>query len=76
MCSGKVKLVGDLAYFCLHEWVDFDRKMETMMCPMLTYMLDCFPTYVRAVIDEEGTLSNLSERANHFKIVIRIEILD
>ena len=62
----------------LNGWVDWDKKMETMMDSMAAEKLvgsiiTSLPTQRRAVIDEEVTCSDLSERVHHLKILIRIK---
>ena len=59
--------------------VEWDTKLETMLDSaaarrMLAETLDGLPTHRRALIDEERTLSDVSERVHHMKIMIRIKL--
>ena len=60
----------------LNGWVDWDRKMETMMDSADAKKLLCetfgsLPAHRRKVIDEEITYSDLSETVHHLKIMER-----
>ena len=62
----------------LNGWVDLDQKMETMMDSvaarkLVEGIIMSLPTHRRAVIDEEVTYSDLSERVHQLKILIRIK---
>ena len=59
-------------------WVDWDRKMETMMGSadakkLLGEIFGSLPAHRRKVIDEEVTYSDLSETVHHLKIMIKIK---
>ena len=65
------------AFIKLNGWVDWDKKMETMMDSanagkILKKILESLPSHRRAIIDEKTIYSDLSERIHHLKIVIKI----
>ena len=64
------------SFMSLNGWVDWDKKMKTMMDSMAARKMvegtiPNLPTHRRAVIDEEVTYSDLSERVHHLKILIK-----
>ena len=66
------------SFITLNGWVDWDKKMETMMDSadarkLLDDIIVSLPTHRRADIDEEITYSDLSERVHHLKIMTRIK---
>ena len=66
------------SFITLNGWVDWDKKVETMMDSpnarkLLNDIIESLPTRGRAVINEEITCSDLSEGVHHLKIVIRIK---
>ena len=59
-------------------WVEWDKKMETMMDSanarkLVNDIFESLPTHRRAVSDEEIACSDLSERVHHLKIMLRIK---
>ena len=65
-------------FITLNGWVDWEKKMETMMDSayakrLLDDVIESLPTHRRAVIDEEISYSDLSERVHHLKIMIKIK---
>ena len=67
------------SYIRLTGVVDWDKKLEAMIDSatarrMLNEIFDVLPTYRKALIDEEATLSHLSERVRHMKIMIRFRL--
>ena len=72
---------GQLTPSCipLNGWVDWDRKMETMMGSAdarkrVDGTMTSLPPHRRAVLDEEVTYSVLNEMVHHLKIMIRIKV--
>ena len=66
------------SFIPLKGCVDWDKKMETTMGSMaarklVESIITSLPTHRRAVIDEEVTYSDLSERVHHLKILIKIK---
>ena len=66
------------SFITLKGWVDWDRKMETMMDSvgarkLVDGIITSLPAHRRAVIDEEVTYSDLSGRVHHLKIMLRIQ---
>ena len=66
------------SFITLNGWVVWEKKIETMMGSAdarkrLKDIFESLPSHGRAVIDEEITYSDLSERIHHLKIVIRIK---
>ena len=64
------------SHIMLTGWVTWDRKLETTMDSalarrMLTEILDGLPTHRRALIGEESTLGDSSERVHHMKVMIK-----
>ena len=65
-------------FISLNVWVDWDKKMETMMDSMAARKLSegiitSLPTHRRAVTDEEATYSDLSDRVHHTEIWIKVK---
>ena len=60
----------------LSGWVDWNRKMDTMVDGMTARKLvdgtiTSLPTHRRALIDEKVTYSDMNERVHHLKIMIK-----
>ena len=65
------------SYISLSGWIDWYRKMETMTDiatarKIVDGIINSLPTHRRAVIDEELTYSDLSERVRHLKIIMKV----
>ena len=76
--EGKQKGQWFPSFITVSRWMDWDRKIDTMMGSadarkILKDIFESLPTHKRSVIDEQITYSDLSERIHHLRIVIRIK---